>query len=76
MRLTLFAIIWGGLALPLIGATYYRSRPDDPKAVYLTPDRFPVRGDGQADDSQALQSAIDRVEETTGEGIVFVPEGR
>lgn len=76
MKLTLISIILGAITLPLNGASYYPSRPDDPKAQYLTPDRYPVRGDGQADDSQAVQAAIDRVQETTGEGILFVPPGR
>lgn len=76
MKLILFSIVLGGIVLPLSGVSYYPARPDDPKAVYLTPDRFPIRGDGQADDSEALQQAIDRVQATTGEGILFVPEGR
>src|SRR5271157_4822050 len=65
-----------GIAFPSSGASYYPARLDDPNAVYLTQDRFPVRGDGMADDSAALQAAIDKVQETTGEGILFVPEGR
>lgn len=76
MKLLLFSIILGGIVLPVQGASYYTQRPDEPKAVYLTADQFPVRGDGVADDSAALQAAIDRVQETTGEGIVFVPQGR
>jgi len=43
------------------------------KAIYLTPDSFPVKGDGTADDSQALQQAIDRVQEKTNQGILFIP---
>ena len=35
-----------------------------------------LHGDGVADDSAALQSAIDRVAETTGQGLVFLPSGR
>src|ERR1039457_1058083 len=58
------------------GASYYTVRLDDPKAVYLTPDNFPVHGDGLADDTEALQQAIDKVQETTSQGIVFVPQGR
>jgi sugar lactone lactonase YvrE len=58
------------------GASYYTLRLDDPKAVYLTPDSFPVRGDGLADDTEAIQQAIDKVQETTSQGIVFVPQGR
>ncbi len=64
------------MAAPARGASYYTIRPDDPRAVYLTPDRFGVRGDGIADDSAAIQRAIDRVQETTGQGIVLIPEGR
>ncbi len=58
------------------GASVYPVRLEDAKAVYLTQDRFPVHGDGTSDDSAAIQSAIDKVQETTGEGILFVPEGR
>ena len=56
-------------------ASYYPAKLDDPKAVYLTPDKFPVHADGQADDSQAIQAAIDQAAEH-GEGILFVPSGR
>ncbi len=61
-------------AAPLWAASYYPVRLDDPKAVYLTRDAFPVHGDGVADDSDALQQAIDKV--PAGGGILFVPEGR
>ncbi len=64
------------LALPLSGGSFYPMRLDDPKAIYLTSERFSVRGDGQNDDSQGIQDAIDRVQETMGEGILFVPQGQ
>ena len=64
------------LATPISAQSYYPLRLDDPKAVYLTPENFPVHGDGTTDDTEALQSAINKVQETTGEGIVFVPSGR
>ncbi|MFZ3378536.1 MAG: glycosyl hydrolase family 28-related protein [Candidatus Acidiferrales bacterium] len=64
-------------ALPLRGGTsYYPLRLEDPKAFYLTPDNFPVKGDGIADDSLAIQQAINKVQETTNQGILFVPAGR
>src|SRR5580698_6572281 len=63
-------------AIPLLGTSYYPARPSDAKAVYLSPDRFPVKGDGIADDSAVLQQAIDTVRETTNQGILFVPSGR
>jgi hypothetical protein len=62
-------------AAALAGAqSYYTARLDDPKAVYL--ETLGARGDGLADDTAAIQAAIDRVQETVGQGIVFVPEGR
>jgi sugar lactone lactonase YvrE len=56
--------------------SYYPAKLDDPAAVYLTKDNFPVHADGVADDSEAIQAAIDKVEEEHGEGILFVPEGK
>lgn len=77
MKRTLVAIaVIVSAALPLLGSSYYRGRPDDAKAVYLTRDHFPVHGDGIADDSDAIQQAINRVQETTNQGIVFIPVGR
>src|SRR5271156_1096343 len=67
------------LAVPAVSAvasSYYPLRLDDAKAVYLTPDNFSVHGDGLADDSDALQQAINKVQETTNQGILFVPAGR
>ena len=63
-------------AIPLFASSYYPSRLSDPKAVYLTADNFPVKGDGIADDSAAVQQAIDKVQEKTNQGILFVPSGR
>ncbi|HWO34545.1 MAG TPA: glycosyl hydrolase family 28-related protein, partial [Candidatus Acidoferrum sp.] len=63
-------------AVPVLGTSYYPARPKDGKAVYLSPDRFPVKGDGIADDSAVLQQAINKVRETTNQGILFVPAGR
>jgi len=57
------------------GASLYRSRLDDPAAIYLTPENFPVHGDGIGDDSLALQQAIDKVASDTRAGILFIPEG-
>ena len=37
---------------------------------------FSVKGDGIADDSAVLQQAINKVRETTNQGILFVPAGR
>src|SRR5436309_8692753 len=64
------------LATPIAAQSYYPLRLDDPKALYLTSENYKVHADGIADDTEALQSAINKVQETTGEGIVFVPSGR
>ena len=61
-------------AAPALAQSYYTVRLDDAKAVYV--DATGAKGDGVADDTGAIQAAIDRVQETTGHGIVFVPEGR
>jgi Pectate lyase superfamily protein/SMP-30/Gluconolactonase/LRE-like region len=63
-------------ALPLFAASYYPSRLEDARAVYFTQDNFAVKGDGVADDSEALQQAINTVQEKTNQGILFVPSGR
>lgn len=66
-------LLWAVLCAAAWGApaSYYTQRPDDPAAVYLE-----AKGDGAADDSDALQAAIDRVQQTRRQGIVYVPEGR
>ena len=75
-----FLLPWIGLLCVAVSArgasaSYYPVRLEDAKAVYLTPDNFPVHGDGVADDSAAIQAGIDRAAEH-GEGILFVPSGR
>lgn len=65
-----------GAILPCRAASIYAARIDDPKAVYLSKSEFGVHADGKADDTEAIQASIDKVQETTGEGILFVPSGR
>lgn len=60
----------------LAGPSVFTQRPEDPAAVYVTPENFAVKADGLADDTAALQAAINRVQETTRRGIVFIPSGR
>ncbi len=70
------AVVLLTAVLPLGASSYYPSRPDDAKAIYLTREQFSFRGDGIADDTNSIQQAINRVQEAQGQGIVFVPSGR
>ncbi len=54
----------------------YTSRPDDPEAVYFTPEEFGFKADGKTDVSEALQAAIYRVKTEKNFGILFIPEGK
>ena len=48
----------------------YTSAPPDPRAVMVQ-----GAGDGRADDSAAIQQALDKAAERGGGGIVFLPQG-
>ena len=77
MKKILFALAMILYSSPfLLANSYYTARLDDPRAVYLTPEYFSVHGDGIADDSDALQQAINKVQETRLQGILFLPPGR
>ena len=75
---SLVSMLLAGAAAPLYGATlsYYPQRLDDPKAIYLERNDPGVPRDGIGDATQAIQQAIDKVQETAGQGIVLIPEGR
>ncbi|MBO9499533.1 MAG: SMP-30/gluconolactonase/LRE family protein [Novosphingobium sp.] len=45
--------------------------PNDPHAVTVK-----ARGDGRADDTAAIQKALEAARDKTGHGIVFLPSGR
>jgi sugar lactone lactonase YvrE len=49
-------------------SSFYTQLLEDPKAVYVTP--------SGGDDTATLQQAVDRVQETTGQGIVLLASGR
>src|SRR5436309_1720748 len=57
------------------GPSVITTRLDDPKAVYVAAPQFAVHADGQADDSTAIQAAIDKAD-VNRQGIVFIPSGR
>ncbi|MDR3525926.1 MAG: glycosyl hydrolase family 28-related protein [Rhizomicrobium sp.] len=66
-----FAAALTVLAGPALATTsVFATAPSDPRAITVV-----GRGDGIADDTAALQTAIDRAGESSG-GIVFLPSGR
>jgi len=69
-------MLYFALASSAFASSIFTTRPDDPMAVYLTAQGFGAHGDGAADDTKAIQTAIDKAESSAHEGIVFVPEGR
>jgi sugar lactone lactonase YvrE len=74
-RFCAVALLFVTGSVPIYADSFYRIRLDDPRAVYLTKDQFGVHADGIGDDSDALQQAINRVQETTRMGVLFIPEG-
>jgi hypothetical protein len=59
-------------ARPTLAATSaFESAPADPRAVTVK-----AKGDGRADDTDAIQRAIDQAAEHGGGGVVFLPSGR
>jgi hypothetical protein len=85
-RLGLFAllpVVLSGFGFGFLGLrsadaqSVYTMRLDDARAVYLDAGEFGAKGDGVADDSAALQAALDKAESGTAhEGMLFVPTGR
>lgn len=62
-----FSVAAGSLS----AQSFYPERLHDATAVYLSG----AKGDGVADDTAALQAAIDKVADTTHQGILFIPQG-
>lgn len=74
--LTIFFVITALRSYGQQGESIYTERPDDPEAVYFTPEHFAIKADGSVDVSAALQKAINRVASEKNFGIVFIPEGK
>ncbi|MCU1221912.1 MAG: Gluconolactonase [Edaphobacter sp.] len=70
------SILSAPFTAPLFAASYYPLRLNDPKAVYLERNDPAVHGDGVGDDTDTIQNAINKIQEMTGQGVLFIPEGR
>lgn len=65
-------IAWLAMTAPAwAGPSVYLTAPDDPKAVTVK-----ATGDGVADDTAAIQQALDAVSNRGAGGLVFLPSGR
>ncbi|UAL12583.1 glycosyl hydrolase family 28-related protein [Caulobacter segnis] len=78
MKTWLGAVSAASIALALAASgpvwasvSVFATAPDDPAAVVVK-----AKGDGRADDSAALQAAIDAAAAKPGGGLVFLPSGR
>ena len=73
MKTKLIAAALLGLPVMASAATtsVYQTMPNDPRAIVVK-----GVGDGRADDSAAIQAAIDKASSGFGGGIVFLPSGR
>lgn len=56
------------MAAPAQSSSFYTQRLEDPRAVYVAP--------SGGDDTAALQQAINRVQETTRQGIILLAAGQ
>ncbi|MBC7670393.1 MAG: SMP-30/gluconolactonase/LRE family protein [Gemmatimonadaceae bacterium] len=59
------------VALAATSVSVFATAPEDPRAVVVR-----AVGDGRADDSAAIQGAIDAAAAKEGGGLVFLPSGR
>lgn len=76
LRSILLLTFWVAFSqFAVASSSVFTALPPDAKAVVLEKGAFGVHGNGIDDDTQALQAAIDQVEHTTRQGIVFLPEG-
>jgi len=74
MHTRIFSVSLAALLLSssMSAASSLLIRPEDPRSVLLAPGQFGAVADGTADDSAAIQAAIDRARQ----GVIFVAQGR
>ena len=67
--------ILSGSAATKPSRSFFTQKPDDPAAVYFTPQNFDITNDGRSDVSIQLQNAINKLKTDRNFGILFIPEG-
>jgi hypothetical protein len=77
---TLFILVVATLYLMITPLAYsqsfYEAKPEDPEAVYFTPENFNIKADGKTDISDTLQMVINRLKREKNFGILFIPQGK
>lgn len=75
--LLLFSIgLFSTKADPGKSVSVYQKKPNDPEAIFFTPEKFNIKADGKMDVSDALQAAINQIKTEKSFGILFIPEGK
>ena len=57
---------------PVQAQSLYTQKPDDSRAAVFTAEQFQAKGDGVADDTDALQNAVNRARGS----VLLIPEGK
>lgn len=70
------AIVLNGQISDGRNESVYKLKPNDPEALYFTPEAFNITPDGKMDVSEALQAALNKVKTEKNYGILFLPEGK
>ncbi len=73
--IAILLLVVTGKAAAVDESSIYTQRPNDPEAVYFTPENYPITADGKTDVSEALQAAINKLKQEQNFGIVFIPDG-
>lgn len=71
LALMVFAALTVAGSPALAATSVFESAPTEPRAVTVQ-----GKGDGRADDTDAIQRALDQAAESPGAGMVFLPSGR
>jgi hypothetical protein len=69
--LALAVLLTASTAASAASLSAYQSMPDDPRSVIVR-----AKGDGKADDSAAIQDAVNQAANKGEGGVVFLPSGR